>query len=402
MFHNNLPNGYVGSALVDSSLPVVATTANVDYQVDGDGTAIWNLSNPCGFFRQAGECVYESPLEPLPANATLTKEVVYDDPFDGTDELVGLSGVTVAYDGVDENEFPVSGSAFTNNDGTVTFAVPGGVYDITLSGLDAPEGYEFVGELEDLDVVVEAGGAVTVTNEVELVVSEGTGTLTKIIEGLPLDYVSLESQVYFCPAVDDPEADGAFAACVDSAVVTGGYGEEGEADNTVSAEVAAGAYTICTAVTVEVTDGEFVTSGGCENTYDATPEDDVDDVDPIVVVDGGTTTVINDFEDTTVGTLDVNVRSDADAPIEGAEVCVYPFGDLTMEPICGTTDVNGDVEFGGIPAGAHTVSVSADGFEQESSVTTGYTPSGDAADGGDDDSGVDADVIVALDPAVAP
>lgn len=68
MFHNNLPNGYVGSAIVVSELAVVATTANVDYQVSGDGTAIWNLSNPCGFFRQAGECVYRSPLEPMLAN----------------------------------------------------------------------------------------------------------------------------------------------------------------------------------------------------------------------------------------------------------------------------------------------------------------------------------------------
>ena len=70
MFHQNLPNGFYGSAIVDSELPVVATSANVDYQVDGDGTVVWNLYNPCGLFRQSGfpsdGCVYSSPLEPLP------------------------------------------------------------------------------------------------------------------------------------------------------------------------------------------------------------------------------------------------------------------------------------------------------------------------------------------------
>jgi hypothetical protein len=56
MWHGNLPWGYYGSAVVDSDLPIVATTANVDYAVSGDGTAIWNLYNPCGLFRQPGDC----------------------------------------------------------------------------------------------------------------------------------------------------------------------------------------------------------------------------------------------------------------------------------------------------------------------------------------------------------
>jgi hypothetical protein len=57
MWHQNLPWGYYGSAIVNSDLPVVATTANVDYAVSGDGTAIWNLYNPCGLFRQPGDCL---------------------------------------------------------------------------------------------------------------------------------------------------------------------------------------------------------------------------------------------------------------------------------------------------------------------------------------------------------
>ncbi len=150
MFHNNLPNGYVGSAIVVSDLPVVATTANVDYQVSGDGTAIWNLSNPCGFFRQAGECVYESPMEPMPVSSTLTKEVVVDNPFDDVDGTEPLAGVLVNFDGLDANGFAVSGSGFTGANGTATFAVPGGVYDIELVTLpDAPDGFMYTGELTD-------------------------------------------------------------------------------------------------------------------------------------------------------------------------------------------------------------------------------------------------------------
>ncbi len=395
MFHNNLPNGYVGSAIVTSELPIVATTANVDYQVNGDGTAIWNLSNPCGFFRQAGECVYESPLEPLDANATLTKEVVVDNPFDDVEGTEALEGVMVSYDGIDDNGFAVSGTGFTGATGMVTFAVPGGIYDITLD-VDAPEGFVYTGDLMDIGVVVDANGAMTVTNTLTLAIAEGDGTLTKMIVNLPEEYVSLESAVYFCDAsITD------LVTCAANAVVTGGYGEDGQAQDMVSADVAAGAYTICTAVVVTIDIGggmtEDIISGGCENTYDATPDDGVEDVDMIIVLDGSDVVVINDFDATTTGTLDVNVRDDEmDAPIVGAEVCVYPFGDLTLTPLCDTTDVNGDVEFMA-PAGNHTVNVMAVGYEQESSVAM-YSPAADVADGGDDDMGLAADVVVALDP----
>ena len=56
MFQENLPNGFYGSALVASQLPIAATSANVNYEVQFDGTVVWNLVNPCGFFRQQGDC----------------------------------------------------------------------------------------------------------------------------------------------------------------------------------------------------------------------------------------------------------------------------------------------------------------------------------------------------------
>jgi len=51
MWQENLPVGYYGSVITVGNLPYAATTGNVDYQVDGDGSVIWNSYNPCGQFR---------------------------------------------------------------------------------------------------------------------------------------------------------------------------------------------------------------------------------------------------------------------------------------------------------------------------------------------------------------
>ena len=50
----NLPNGFVGSAVVSSTLPVASVTTQVDYQVEWDGTAVWLGFNPCGYYRDNG------------------------------------------------------------------------------------------------------------------------------------------------------------------------------------------------------------------------------------------------------------------------------------------------------------------------------------------------------------
>jgi len=68
MTQHNLPNGYYGSVITVGNLPYVGTTGNVDYQVDGDGSVIWNSYNPCGQFRAFqdwnGPCLFlgEIPL----------------------------------------------------------------------------------------------------------------------------------------------------------------------------------------------------------------------------------------------------------------------------------------------------------------------------------------------------
>ena len=62
MTQHNLPNGYYGSVITSGNLPYVSTTSNVDYQVQGDGSVIWNSYNPCGQFRAfqdwEGPCLF--------------------------------------------------------------------------------------------------------------------------------------------------------------------------------------------------------------------------------------------------------------------------------------------------------------------------------------------------------
>lgn len=110
-----------------------------------------------------------------------------------------------------------------------------------------------------------------------------------------------------------------------------------------------------------------------------------------------TTTVVNDYDAQAEGELDIDVRNDvSDLPIEGAMARLYNAdGELVRE--CEFTDDDGEVDFDDQQGGVYTVSVSADGFEQES-FTFEYSPLADAADGNVDDEDEAADYVAALDP----
>ena len=60
---------------------MAATTANVDYQVSNDGTAIWLGYNPCGFYRANGsDCYWGDPFQ-QPEGGSI--KVVVDDYYYG-------------------------------------------------------------------------------------------------------------------------------------------------------------------------------------------------------------------------------------------------------------------------------------------------------------------------------
>jgi hypothetical protein len=210
MFHENLPNGFYGSALVTSDLPIVATTANVDYQVQGDGTVVWNLYNPCGFFRFSGypgddpDCVYQSPLTPPGASATITKEVICPTCTVADEDV---AGALVTYAGVDAAGFEHNGSGVTGADGHVTFAVPPGTYTVTLESLPSVYDQSSVGETDD--VTVAEGDAAVITDEVF------QATVTKIVDtAVP----GIEICIYEAGAVIPGDITGGDAGAVACAV----------------------------------------------------------------------------------------------------------------------------------------------------------------------------------------
>src|SRR5690606_14990528 len=95
MTQHNLPNGYYGSAIVHANLPFTMTSGNVDYQVNGDGSVIWNGYNPCGLFRAFQyDCVWGWPDQPTTASLTKFVEDTNGNP---------VVGATVEVTGTDVN-----------------------------------------------------------------------------------------------------------------------------------------------------------------------------------------------------------------------------------------------------------------------------------------------------------
>jgi len=440
MLASNLPNGYFGSAIVNSELPISATTANVDYQVSGDGTVVWNLYNPCGFFRQSGfpgddpDCVYQAPVTEPGADATITKEVICPD---CTVADVNVEGALVSYEGTDNAGFEHNGSGYTGTTGAVVFAVPAGDYTFTLESLPSVYDQSTVGETDPVsvatgdnttvtdivseatvtkivdtnvpgitvciflagdvipsDITVDTTGSVACAtadeagnatftglaagvdytavaqglgydqmtddfniaipgdSETNTLTSPLPGALSKVIElgdfglGVGDGTFSLNADVAFCRA-DDVDTNGdqiidatEALACDDwttddAVIVHGGYDDFiGGSDFLfeLNAIVAPGDYVICSSafvtgdfdadpLTPDETVGYDFT---CEATSDLQMVDGVPTTGTITVYSGLETYVLNDFSALTPGTIDVYVNDDdTDAPIDGANVCLY-------------------------------------------------------------------------------
>jgi hypothetical protein len=493
MFHGNLPNGFYGSALVTSDLPIAATTANVDYQVQGDGTVVWNLYNPCGFFRFSGypgddpDCVYQAPVVPPDAVATITKEVICST-CTVADSLV--EGALVTYEGVTDTGFLVNGSGMTGATGTVTFAVPPGTYTITLESLPSVYDQSAVGQQET--VTVAEGDAAVITNDVSQATvtkivdtavagiwiciyvagdpipaditsdqsgavacdtadANGNATFTglaagvdyvAVVQGMGFDQVqdpftiavpgttetneidlgalpgllskeidlsgfdigdpgdpfTLLSEIIFCDADDLSSADPATIAASgecdsifdDAAVAQGGFNDVFNVITPTfefNAEVAPGDYFICFYAAVE---GDFDGDPLTPDTIISVPPSGIMCEGPFTVVSGAETFVSNDFVAQTVGTLDVLVEDDAQADLEGIEVCVFEYDAAAPDGIgalvaCDLTDADGEAEFPNLPYGTYAVTargsegdVLGDVYEDQTAIFT-YNPVEDLA-----------------------
>jgi hypothetical protein len=191
MFQQNLPNGFFGSAIVSSDLPIAATSANVDYQVQYDGTVVWNLYNPCGFFRQTGDCIWEPPTEGPGDDVGQIIKTVLDD------EGNPVAGVEITVTGVTDGGDDYASVLTTNAAGQASFVVPAGTYDVEITDWPTPtyglgEGSDHEG---DHGIVISSGENYAVTNTIYI--QPGTKIIDTGLEGL-----------YVCVFARDVDQDG--------------------------------------------------------------------------------------------------------------------------------------------------------------------------------------------------
>jgi len=326
MTQHNLPNGYYGSAVVHANLPFTMVSANVDYQVQGDGSVIWNGYNPCGLFRAFQEdCVWGWPEQP--GLATLTKIVV-------DKEGNPIAGVKVTFDGRDVNGDLQNGEGYTDADGVVSWnSLVAGTYNINVVG--APAGYMFGpdSDLSDTKILLIEGASVTKTNIVTLI--RLTATITKTVVSQPENgypMVGMTVAVYAaasCPAL------GSTVAGTSGALASGTTDDNGQVELTF--DVAAGGTAVCVVV---INGSGKVVSVDSGLTYGPAATDEITNV--VAATATITKTVVRP------GPAD-----GADIPIEGVAVALYGGGSCpavgatagtTGRLATGTTDVNGEVD----------------------------------------------------------
>jgi hypothetical protein len=154
MTQRNLPNGFTGAAQLLSNVPVVAVSANVNYAVDGDGSAIFNAFNPCGFFRVRLNCDFGDPFDTSERSVTKTFVDEFGDPVQGVNfSIVSTPGSTTV---------PFQRDGVSGADGSRTFTnVPVGTYELFVTGV--PSGIAMPTGAQDIFTVTQ-GSDVTLTN----------------------------------------------------------------------------------------------------------------------------------------------------------------------------------------------------------------------------------------------
>jgi hypothetical protein len=138
MAAHNLPNGFYGAALVYATYPVAVTTANVDYQVQYDGSVIWNAVNPCGFYRDAGfGCNFGDPFE-QPEGGSVEKIITdeFGEPVAGVGATLYNTVAWYELNGYDLPGVPWIGYGFSDATGEITWTnVPEGDYVLVITNV---------------------------------------------------------------------------------------------------------------------------------------------------------------------------------------------------------------------------------------------------------------------------
>jgi hypothetical protein len=209
MTQGNLPNGFYGSAVVNSTVPVAAVTTQVDYQVEWDGTAVWLGYNPCGYYRDSGAgddfgCNFGDPFNPQ--GGQVTKIVVDDTGEPVTGVLFTLMNEAYYQQNVLDNDSflgqPWVATGYSNIHGEVEWTnVPVGTYylevtevpttdDNDLADEELPQ-YEGAGVIEG-PFTLNEGEDLTITNELARILATKIVYLGDDAEGAPVCLVAAE------------------------------------------------------------------------------------------------------------------------------------------------------------------------------------------------------------------
>ncbi len=269
LWQHNLPDGFYGAAQVISSLPVAAVSANVDYQVDGDGSTIFNAFNPCGHYRVAGAlCSFEGPIDISGGSVTKTWLNLDDEP------VVGVQFHIVSTD----LDSPYQRHGISGMDGSTTFDdVPPGTYHLNVDALPAiyqmperPADVFTLDEGEDweetntLDFVVDPQGPSGLITKTVCIAGESGFNPEYWFECSDVNLAGVNVDIYIDPDLDPvnfpltpPESD--------LRVFQGHTGEDGS----VTLPLAPGNYILCV---YEDPDGTITTTDGVEVTTDLPPQ----------------------------------------------------------------------------------------------------------------------------------
>jgi len=407
LWQQNLPNGFLGAAQVIADQPVAAASANVNYDVDGDGSAIFNAFNPCGLYRAAGPCTFGDVFEP--GGQSVTKYFIADDGED--DDVVDGDDVPVA--GVNFSIIQTSGGNYQRDgvsqiDGSAIFTnVPVGTYELVINSV--PEGYEVDADFEETFVVNE-GEDVVLVNRLG-VIDDGVDIGDLTVTVVDLDPAAVEGASLAQANVgddDDVVAGEAISGVVvnlyagtDTEVEPVQTGTTGEDGSYTFEEVEDGDYTICLdieastdaniagePVDLSLTEGDVTVEDCVAYTEDdaddngddngATPQQNGDDADDDSVVLGVFATPADDGngDGDGVGSLAVTTALiiDAEEVPTGAAVAVYegacPVADDATSVDSGDSGDAGLITFTDLAPGDYCVTADfGDGITGEADAT---------------------------------
>jgi hypothetical protein len=393
MTQRNLPNGFTGAAQVIASRPVAAVSANVNYAVDGDGSAIFNAFNPCGFFRVSGDCTFGDPFEP--GGQSVTKTFLVDDGDDEDETVVGADAEGIA--GVGFSIVNASGTAafqrdgFSGVDGSRTFTnIPVGNYELFVTSI--PSGFVLPTGVQDEFTVTE-GSDVQLINELEF-----NQALVKTVCIAQRDEDADEGDEF--PFVCDADDDGdgvnlagvnvtvfeiigedfiAFPVTNTDIVFEGVTG----ADGTITLPLAPGDYLLCLTdadgVATTVPGGETVNVdlpteidftlqcdfgliGGDSpfgEIFEIVADEDTVLENPVFLVNGTLNVLVSEFlgdEGVPIAPVSAELAQiSSGGPLEGIFVCIEGFDNNYLN--CLQSNAAGQVTFTEVPGGDYLVEV---------------------------------------------